>query len=314
MVFNLVRGTALKGLCGIPVKREPNIIRPLIECTREEIEQYCEENNINFVTDSTNLKDDYTRNFIRHNIVANFENVNSNFQTNLLRCMQSNRCDNEFLEQMATQTLEKARVNGGYKASEITAAHQAVKNRVIAKIIENKLKKPVETRHINLVNEMLNEKKGKIELSKGLYICLNSDIISFCAYVKSMEFWSVNIDDSFIQTPVANFNLELKSIDDVEKVDYKNMIDADLICDKLQMRSRQEKDKFCDPVRKNTKSLKKLFNENKIPPESRAEIAILSMDNQIVWLDGFGVDNKFKITEKTKNIYILTKEGTFKND
>lgn len=314
MVFNLVRGTALKGLCGIPVKREPNIIRPLIECTREEIERYCEENHINFVTDSTNLKDDYTRNFIRHNIVGNFENVNSNFQANLLRCMQSNRCDNDFLEQMASQTLEKARVKDGYKTSEIMAVHQAVKNRVIAKMIENKLNKPVETRHINLVNEMLNEKKGKIELSKGLYICLNGDIISFCAYVKSMEFWSVDVDDAFIQTPVGNFKLELKSIDEIKKIDYKNMIDADLICGKLQMRARKEKDSFCDPVRKNTKSLKKLFNENKIQPEHRAKIAILSCDNQIVWLEGFGVDNKFKITEQTKNIYILAKEGTFKND
>ena len=69
MMFNLIRGTGLKGLCGIPAKRD-NIIRPLIECTRSEIESYCKDNKIDYVTDSTNLTDDYTRNYIRHNIVS----------------------------------------------------------------------------------------------------------------------------------------------------------------------------------------------------------------------------------------------------
>ena len=68
IIFNLARGTGLKGLCGIPPVRE-NIIRPLIFCTREEIEAYCSANRLSYVTDSTNLSDDYSRNKIRHTIV-----------------------------------------------------------------------------------------------------------------------------------------------------------------------------------------------------------------------------------------------------
>ena len=68
LIFNIARGASLAGLSAIPPKRG-NIIRPLIELSRGDIESYCEENNLEYVTDSTNLADDYTRNYIRHNII-----------------------------------------------------------------------------------------------------------------------------------------------------------------------------------------------------------------------------------------------------
>ena len=68
VLFNMMRGTSLKGICGIPPKRD-NIIRPLINFTREEVEEYCRENNLKYVIDSTNLTDNYSRNYIRHKIV-----------------------------------------------------------------------------------------------------------------------------------------------------------------------------------------------------------------------------------------------------
>ena len=68
ILINMVRGTALSGICGIPAKRD-NIIRPLLYITREDVERYCRENELDYVTDSTNLSDDYTRNKIRHKIV-----------------------------------------------------------------------------------------------------------------------------------------------------------------------------------------------------------------------------------------------------
>ena len=62
--LNLLRGTGLKGLCGIPPVRD-YLIRPLILCTREEIEAYCDENSLRYVTDKTNFSTEYTRNKIR---------------------------------------------------------------------------------------------------------------------------------------------------------------------------------------------------------------------------------------------------------
>ena len=75
VIFNMTRGTSIKGLCGIPYVRE-NYIRPLLDCTRSEIEEYLKRNSLDFVTDSTNLCDDYTRNKIRHNVIPQLFSLN----------------------------------------------------------------------------------------------------------------------------------------------------------------------------------------------------------------------------------------------
>ena len=68
LIFNITRGSGVLGLCSIPIKRE-NIIRPILYVSREEIEQYLKNANQDFVVDSTNLTDDYSRNKIRHNVI-----------------------------------------------------------------------------------------------------------------------------------------------------------------------------------------------------------------------------------------------------
>ena len=74
IIFNITRGSSVKGLCGIPFVRD-NIIRPLLYCSRKEIEGYCEENYLTYVTDSTNADTDYTRNKIRHLILPVLEEI-----------------------------------------------------------------------------------------------------------------------------------------------------------------------------------------------------------------------------------------------
>ena len=82
-IFNAARGTGISGLCGIPKKRG-NIIRPIIEFTRAELEEYCAQKGICFVTDSTNLTDEYARNKIRHNVIPTLRKINPAFENSLL--------------------------------------------------------------------------------------------------------------------------------------------------------------------------------------------------------------------------------------
>ena len=81
MVFRFITGTSVHGLSGILPVRD-KIVRPFINITREEVEEYCEENGISFVTDSTNLSDEYTRNFIRHQIIPKMKEINHSFTKN----------------------------------------------------------------------------------------------------------------------------------------------------------------------------------------------------------------------------------------
>ena len=73
VLFNLARGTALSGACGIADEPSLGIIRPFISCSREDIDEYIKANGIPFVTDESNFTDDYTRNKIRHNVLPALE-------------------------------------------------------------------------------------------------------------------------------------------------------------------------------------------------------------------------------------------------
>ena len=77
VLFNLARGTALSGMTGITDLPASGLIRPLIGCSRKEIDEYIEENDIPFVTDESNFTDDYTRNKIRHNVLPALEEAGS---------------------------------------------------------------------------------------------------------------------------------------------------------------------------------------------------------------------------------------------
>ena len=106
VILNLTRGSGIDGLSGIPPKRGA-FIRPVILCTRAQIEEYCEINKIPFVTDSTNHSDDYTRNKIRHNIVPVLKKLNPSVEATVLRSALLLREDSAFLENAADKFLNK---------------------------------------------------------------------------------------------------------------------------------------------------------------------------------------------------------------
>lgn len=112
ILFNLIRGTGIDGLCGIPPVRkngENFVVRPLIECTRAEVESFLKHRNQEFMTDSTNLTNDYTRNKIRNEIIPLIREINPSFGRtvkNTANILQSAR---EFIDSAETpEKLKKA--------------------------------------------------------------------------------------------------------------------------------------------------------------------------------------------------------------
>lgn len=304
MIFNLLRGTGAKGLLGIPYKRD-SIIRPLIECTRREIEAYCIENAIPYVTDSTNLQDDYTRNFIRHNIVPNFTKVNDSYESAILSAMENLRADNDYLEKSKNELLLCAECDGRYKVSELMSAYPAVRRRALAVILGRYMSKDVEKRHIDLVDNAIAIGKGKVELSKNFYAVVDDGVLTFTGPEYVCEGWNCYGSDGVFRTPYATYILSAASAECKDR----NLIDADKISGGIYMSSRKEGDSFFDRRRGNTKTLKKLFNEKKIPAEVRNSIAVLRDDNGIIWIDGFGTDGKYIPDINSKNVLIIKKEG-----
>ncbi len=175
VLLNMMRGTGLKGLCGIPPVRG-NIIRPLIRCTRDEVESYCNENALSYVTDKTNLSDDYTRNKVRHAILPEIMKINSSFLETASRMQQHLREDSELLESMAAQALDNAKTEGGYKTAELSALPKPIRTRVIKKILSNGGIEP-STLRINMTDDILLVGKGKINPCRNRFVIVKKGII-----------------------------------------------------------------------------------------------------------------------------------------
>lgn len=303
LLFNLARGTALKGLCGIPAKREPNIIRPLIECTRKEIEDYCVKRNISYITDSSNLSDAYMRNHIRHNLVPSVRLINEAYENNIARCVYSLSEDEDYLSSEAEKLIKLSETGKGYNNTVLKNAHSAVRKRALAAILKDRMNKSVENKHIELFNEIVMQSHGKFEIATDLYISVKGDIISFHSAEKSDLTWKSAFENNKAVTPYGDYYIS--SADKRSE----NAIDSDKIKGELFLSSRLSGDNFTFKKRGVTKSLKKLFNEMKIPSEKRNRIPVLHDDEKVVWIENIGVNKFYEPDENSRNIIIIKREG-----
>ncbi len=299
-LFNFARGSSLKGLTSIPPVRD-NIIRPLIECSRSEIEDYCKEKSIDFVTDSSNLSDDYTRNKIRHSVIPVLKEINPAFDAAALRCIDSLREDELYLNGCVQSLYSEIVTDFFYDAEKLKSAPDPIKKRVISKIISEKCSSLPEKKHIDLVLSVLDG--GKAELFGGEMLIVRQGRLYFASDLTTRE---INEDevvlnsDGFWSNGIINLQVSFNNTQKVYKELVLSTIDLDKIKGKLVLRKRREGDKIVLPLRKVGKSLKKLFNELKIEPERRDSILILADDESVVWVEGIGADLRKAPDENTK--------------
>ena len=141
VLLNLTRGTGLKGLCGIPPVRrfgqtgERRVIRPLMYCERGEIEEYLRSIGQSYVTDKTNLSEDYTRNKIRRRVLPGLAEINPSIAGVIGRMTRNLRADSEFLEGLARKALEEAREGRGWNALALSKLPDPIKARAVRRIL-----------------------------------------------------------------------------------------------------------------------------------------------------------------------------------
>ncbi len=314
VILNLIRGSGLKGLCGIPATRE-NIIRPFINFTREEIEKYCEENSLAFVVDSTNLLDDYSRNLVRHKIIPIICNINPNFLSTINRNCDIILEDEMYLNGIVEDAIKKIYTGNGYNINELNKYSSNIKGRIIKKILkENFL--PYEYKKIKLIIDFINGEflnNGKIEyklsLSKNQYIEKNGDYFNIKKFVKTSKAkLNVKLYDSccnnYIKYDIIDYN-DIK--DDIEKNKriLKCCLDYNKIIGQPILRYKNNGDKIKLAYRNGSKSLKKLFNEEKIPLEHRDKIFVIADDKGVIWVSGFGADERVNVNSSTKKVLFL---------
>lgn len=317
VILNLIRGSSLKGLCGIPATRE-NIIRPFINFTREEIEKYCEENSLAFVVDSTNLLDDYNRNLVRHKIIPIICNINPNFLSTINRNCDIILQDEIYLNGIVKKAINKICTNKGYNINKLNEYSANIKSRIIKRILKKNCL-PYNYKKIRLIIDFINGEilnngcsQYKLSLSKSKYIERGNGYFNIKnVAVNKKEELHIKLYNSYcngyLKYDIIEYN-DVKGAIEKNKAILKWCLDYNKIVGQPILRYRNNGDKIKLAYRKGSKSLKKLFNEAKISKECRDEIFVISDDIGVIWVNGFGADERVNVGNNTKKVLFLNNQ------
>ena len=299
-----------------------NIIRPLIDCSREEIEQFCAEQGLHFVHDSTNDSDDYTRNFIRHRLLPLMQGLNPSFLQGAQHLSRMAREENDLLQQQTKEALEQLTV----KHQPLTLSregflqlHPALRHRVLLWMLTEAGIEP-DFRKVQQMEQRVCRGSGKTELRLGVALCADH-----------RQFW---MDEAvfyphqrqpYFEQPFAEGTIELfcgKSIEVtiLDAQEYKlffkkdpsilkNAVDCDKMKDIAVFRQRKDGDRMtvCSNRGANTGSrpLKKMWIDAKIPQTERWKAAVLSDSTGVLWAEGFGCDRHAAPDEQSRRIALI---------
>lgn len=303
VLFNFTRGTALSGLCGIPPVRD-RYIRPLIGVTRCEVEKYCSDNGLKYITDSTNLEDDYTRNNIRHNIVPLLKDINPSLEAAVSRMSASLGEDAEFLDSYSESLYKVDKEKGSLNVCDFKNMAPAIAKRIIKQYYFDKLGVNPEANHIISVYDIcLNGGRCSIPSDKTAV----SDTRSLCFINNDIKATIPHYDVSIIESDNDLFENTLN----VHNLLLKNTFDCDKIVGKLVVRTRLAGDSVRLANKNGTKTLKKLYTEYKIPLEEREHLPVISDDIGVVWICGIGVADRCAINAESKRIYKIEVKKSF---
>ena len=313
VLFNLTRGSGAAGLCGIPPVRD-NIIRPLINCTRNEIESYCTEHSLPYVTDSTNLTDEYTRNKIRLEVMPVLKKINPSFENTVSAMTERMKETVDFIGKCAENALDSCLTDKGWKISELQKLDNAVLSKAVILLCQKNSFTP-EAKHIELIKKIVYN-GGAVELTDNIFVLSKQGflrIADLSPIPKIPEVQWNGQETLYINNKIISFLKVNKDIfhnrKKIDKMLFNNSLDCDTIPLTAVFRTRKQGDVFSPKGRNITKSVKKLFIEMKIPSEHRDNILMLADGSEILWIDGIGVSEKYSVKDTSQNIVLISAES-----
>lgn len=316
-IYNLARGCGIDGLVGIPETRPLEsvdggvVIRPILSAEKIEILAYCKENSIPYVTDSTNLEDDYTRNAIRHRVIPTLEELFPQIKHSAQRLSHSAAEDSDHILSEAKLIIEKS----GDKISVRTLSelHPSVAKRVIKLLFERVSDATLEYVHVASVLSLLDAEKNGASRSLPDQVCARVIDGYLCfedATAKTAEAvqYSVRLESGFNKINGTRFAVLLSDSAPAKSLQGYSLyacarVRADL-SDSLNAKNRQSGMTVCDGGI--NKKIKKLMCDKKVPLHDRDTLPLVFSDDQIIYAPLCAISDKARTRggEKALNIGI----------
>lgn len=296
-LIHFSRGTGLDGLTGIPSQND-KIIRPLMIFSRAEIETFANENQLKWREDSSNVSDKYVRNKIRHHVVPILKELNPSFLDSFENTIQN-------LKQAQSLVDDASRIVYRKVVQDVANQKKINLNELLQlpnyQAYLYQWLKPFGFSAWQDIYDLVNAQSGKQIFSEHFRLLKDRETLIIEPKTDRIS------DEYFIKKSQSELNfplkLKLSYVSEIGKSDTKTIfVDAEALKFPLQLRKWLEGDYFYPFGMNGKKKVSKFFKDDKFSLIEKRNTWLLCSDNQIVWLVGKRMDERFKITENTQTI------------
>jgi len=315
----IIRGSGIDGLSAMSFIKE-DLIRPMLNVPRTEIEKYLKENNYESCLDITNTQAIYGRNKIRLNLIPYLEkSFNPNIQNSLYRMSETMERDKKIIEKYVELKFKEALLERDENKvildlKKLKQMDDGESGRIIRLSIEQLKGNTVnvEMKHIDYAIDFIKTGKTgkKINLSEGFTIEISYDNFIVNKIIEKIPKFKYDI---VLGTPVnisevrKILNCKVMDISEVDIRDKNSIsLDYDLIKGNLIVRNRIIGDSIIPCGNTGSKKIKDIFIDMKVPAEERDSKLIIADDDNILWLEGFRIHNNYKVSSSTIKILNFT--------
>ncbi len=300
-LLNLARGTGFTGVMGIPVRSE-NRVRPMLAFTRKEIETFAMMNAIAWREDRSNQTTDYQRNFIRHEVVPKFKEVNPSIETAFSNFVLRAQGTRELLEwgmQFWKQKFWKE------EGATITISKEGLfaVNHPASVLFEVIRKLGFNIHQCEDVIEALSAQSGKKFYSETHTLLIDRECLVIAPETTVPMETLIYQTDALIQH--GNDRLQIMTSDKVELAEGKNVavLDFDKMNFPLVWRQWRPGDYFFPLGMQHRKKLSDFFIDQKVSVIEKESATVLESGGEIVWVVGYRVDDRYKIAQDTRKVF-----------
>ncbi|MDR2913504.1 MAG: tRNA lysidine(34) synthetase TilS [Tannerella sp.] len=310
MLLNMIRGTGIRGLSGIRPKNG-YVVRPLLCVGRNDLIEYLKAKHLSYITDSSNLSDEYVRNFIRLRLIPLMEEVNPSVGTALARTAE-HLAD---AEKIYVQTVENAKKSFIQKTDDNEfriSINEIMRQPAPRSILYEILRSFGFTRQISEeIFRILTGESGKVFNAPGSDFKLLKDRDYFIIYKqpeKTPEIYKIeenNTDCSNLPINISIHKIKVDSSFEIDRSSYTGTFDYDKINYPLLLRKWKSGDWFIPFGMKGRKKLSDYFSDHKFSIPEKNKTWLLCCGEDIIWIVGKRIDNRFRIDNDTKYALII---------
>ena len=306
ILFHMIRGSALKGLCGIPPKRGA-IIRPLLSCEKDEILAACRERNIPFVTDSSNADTAYARNYLRAEVIPRLKHLNPKLVSSVSTTASLLIRDEDAL---TGEALQYSLADGRKRLSEL---HDAMLSRVLLHEMKQLHIFPT---HRNLIGCMdairASTARMRVTLPGGILLIDRENVSILREEPRERTFSvplsrGINILDEcsaiYVEWGQDAPEKDINKLKNIYKFAIKATIDSATIEKACIARSRRPQDTIYYGGM--TRKVKKLLQSQKTTAAERCRLPLIVNDEAVLWIPGFPVSDRAKPTSPNRTATLI---------